>query len=37
MSDIIIGFGYFLPYIFMFCCVGLIWDFVISCFMGKGM
>lgn len=35
MSIIIQGFGQFLPYIFILCVVGIIWDAVISAFRGR--
>lgn len=34
MAVIIQGFAEFLPYVFMLCIVGIIWDKVISAFMG---
>lgn len=34
MGVIIEGFGQFLPYVFMICVVGIIWDKVISAFQG---
>lgn len=35
MAQIIEGFACFLPYVFMLCVVGIIWDMVISAFRGK--
>ena len=34
MDNIIVGFGCFMPYVFMLCVVGVIWDMVISAFRG---
>lgn len=35
MSEIIQGFGQFMPYVFMLQVVGIIWDKVISAFRGR--
>lgn len=35
MEVILNSFGQFMPYIFMLCVVGIIWDKVISTFMGR--
>lgn len=35
MSEIIQGFGQFMPYVFMLQVVGIIWDNVISAFRGR--
>lgn len=37
MNDIIVGFAQFLPYVFMLCVVGIIWDAVIRAFRGGGL
>lgn len=34
MDEIITGYAQFLPYVFMFVVVGIIWDKVISAFQG---
>ena len=34
MDNIIAGFACFMPYVFMLCVVGVIWDMVISSFRG---
>lgn len=34
MSEIVQGFGQFMPYVFMLCVVGIIWDMVVSAFRG---
>ena len=34
MQEIIQGYGQFMPYVFMICVVGIIWDKVINAFMG---
>lgn len=34
MLEIIQGYGQFMPYVFMICVVGIIWDKVICAFMG---
>lgn len=34
MSEIVQGFGQFMPYVFMIVVVGIIWDKVISAFQG---
>ncbi len=35
MINIINGFAQFLPYVFMLCLVGIIWDKVIQAFRGR--
>lgn len=35
MINIINGFAQFLPYIFLLCVVGIIWDHVIQAFRGR--
>lgn len=35
MSEIVQGFGQFMPYVFMINVVGIIWDMVISAFFGR--
>jgi hypothetical protein len=37
MYNIIMGFACFLPYVFMLCVVGIIWDAVIRAFRGRGL
>lgn len=34
MTEIVQGFAQFMPYVFMIVCVGIVWDKVISAFMG---
>lgn len=34
MSEIVQGFGQFMPYVFMLTVLGLIWDMVLSAFRG---
>lgn len=35
MSEIVQGFGQFMPYVFMLQIVGIIWDRVVSSFFGR--
>ena len=35
MSEIVQGFGQFMPYVFMLIVVGIIWDKVVSAFEGR--
>lgn len=34
MTQIIDGFGQFLPYVFTLICVGIVWDMVLRAFWG---
>lgn len=34
MMIVILTFAQFLPYVFVLCCVGIVWDKVISAFRG---